>query len=211
MKRTTFYYIIIGSIILYGLINYIKSIYVIPNISLDWNVIWLLDLITFILSFIVPLVIGIRVSEKNDIILLIEKFESNSTIDKYILYTDIYNDIVKYTKKFEKFNSGELSKGYLRVKLLKPVLDFFYNEEKETFYESPEKIKPIFEEIISILLTIENKIEKENLDGNELVSKILSIAIFYNFYYNIDELEASIKKLFDFYKEDINSNTPENS
>jgi hypothetical protein len=211
MKKSTVYKVILSSIFLYGIIALIKAKYFAPSLSESFIILWSIDIISFSLSFAVPLIIGINYDKINELKNLINDLKENSSINHYDTFNHIYNQIGSKSNNLKKYKIA-LAKEYLSVRFIKPFMDFFYFESEELFYETPYKIKPIFNKIIEILNEIELKIKKENLTGEdicpqedriELVEKVLSIACFYNFYYPI-KLDESILILFDKFKRRLN-------
>lgn len=188
---------------MYSLLGLLKNKVIILQIDNDL-IQWLVDLFSFAISFVIPLLVGVQSDLISDTRLEINKAKEKLDLSNYDTFKHLYEELKKKTNSFKRF-SHSLAIDYLFLRFYMPIMEFFHLEAEGEFYSKPELVEIKTKEIISVLNELEFKIREENLSGSkicqredrtEIIEKVITICSFYNYYYtiNLDELIIKIIK-----------------
>ena len=103
MRKSTIIKIIIISFILYSLIGLIKTKVIIPLNNNDLFH-WAIDLVSFAISFVIPLWIGVQSDAINDIRLEINKIRENLDLSNYDTFKFLFEQLKKKTNGLTKYS-----------------------------------------------------------------------------------------------------------
>lgn len=196
MKLSTSMWVLLGIAISIILLNVIKITFL-PNLDSTTNII--IETLICLISTIVPILFGLRYDKISALKDDIEDIKSYIDINSYDKFDMLFSKLKLKSKNFSRYLSS-LKNDYFFIEFYKPIMDFFHLEFIGYFYDNPKSIGEYINQITKLIVKLDEKIKKDNIvsfcseeDRIKIVSKIISISSFYNFYYAIDVNESILK------------------
>lgn len=175
-------------------------------------------ILIFFLSSSLPLLFGLEIDKVKIIRKLTYDLSKFCNLNTYKFFNDTYREIIRTTNNLKKHSNYILHEEYLFIRYAKIIMDLFHLDKagecclkKKMFM----KLLSEFHETIKMIHSLEKENKSNKLFGTSeakisVISKVISLTSFYNYYYNVDLSKEiiNINELFlemlDYYKKKYN-------